>query len=180
VFGLTITPVLTDKLKALRALIMDVDGVLTDGRILIDSRGSETKAFDVRDGHGLKLLQRGGLVPVLLTGRYSQIVKQRAAELGITLVHQRSHDKLASYQLIKRQLQLADHEFAYIGDDLIDIPVLKRGGFSATVADAVAEVAEMADWQSRFPGGRGAVRELCQLILVAQGKWSALVERYYR
>ena len=171
---------LIDKLKPLKALIMDVDGVLTDGRIVIDSQGNEAKSFDVRDGHGLKLLQRGGITTALLTGRYSRIVKLRAAELGIAIVHQRSHDKLASYRLIARHLQLEDSEIAYIGDDLIDIPVLKRVGLAATVADAVPEVVRIADWQSRLPGGRGAVRELCQLILKAQGKWDSLTGRYYR
>jgi len=168
------------KLTPIKALIMDVDGVLTDGRILIDSRGGEAKAFDVRDGHGIKLLQRGGIVAALLTGRYSRIVKLRAAELGIEIVHQRSHDKLASYRQIRERLGLSDHEVAYIGDDLIDLPVLKRVGFAATVADAVNEVAEQVDWQSRFPGGRGAVRELCQLLLAAQGRWDSLIARYYR
>ena len=171
---------LTAKLASIKALIMDVDGVLTDGRILIDSQGREVKSFDVKDGHGIKLLQRGGIMVALLTGRYSRIVKLRAAELGIEIVHQRSHNKLESYLKIKEQLNLSDCEIAYIGDDLIDIPVLKRVGFAATVADAVDEVTEIVDWRSRFPGGHGAVRELCQLILTAQNRWDTLIARYYR
>jgi len=166
------------KIIPLKALIMDVDGVLTDGRVIIDSNGVETKQFDVRDGHGLKMLQRSGLTLALLTGRRSPVVSYRAAELGIEIVFQRCHDKLAAYNQIKQRLKLEDCEIAYVGDDVIDIPVLRRVGFAATVADADPELEVHVDWQSTRPGGRGAVRELSQLIMQVQGTWNQMMARY--
>lgn len=170
---------LKEKILPLKALIMDVDGVLTDGRIIIDAAGFESKQFDVRDGHGLKLLARSGFQLALLTGRYSPVVTQRAAELGIEIVFQRSHNKLAAYEQIKARLGLADREIAYIGDDLIDLPVLRQVGFGATVADAEPELLPQVDWCSGKAGGRGAVRELCNLIMRTQGSWEKLTARYF-
>ena len=167
-----------DKILPLKALIMDVDGVLTDGRVIIDSNGVESKQFDVRDGHGLKMLQRTGFTLAFLTGRRSPVVSHRAAELGIDIVFQRCYDKLAAYQQIKQRLKLADSEIAYIGDDVIDIPVLRRVGFAATVADADLELKAHVDWQSANPGGRGAVRELCHLIMQTQDTWDKAMARY--
>ncbi|HIE07138.1 MAG TPA: HAD-IIIA family hydrolase [Desulfarculaceae bacterium] len=166
------------KVMPLKALIMDVDGVLTDGRVIIDSNGVESKQFDVRDGHGLKMLQRSGLTLALLTGRRSPVVSQRAAELGIEIVFQRCHDKLAAYNQIKQRLKLEDCEIAYVGDDVIDLPVLRRVGFAVTVADADPELEAHVDWQSTRPGGRGAVRELSQLIMQVQGTWNQVMARY--
>ncbi len=166
------------KIMPLKALIMDVDGVLTDGRVIIDSNGVESKQFDVRDGHGLKMLQRSGLTLALLTGRRSPVVSYRAAELGIDIVFQRCHDKLAAYNQIKQRLKLEDCEIAYVGDDVIDLPVLRRVGFAATVADADPELEAHVDWQSTRPGGRGAVRELSQLIMQVQGTWNQVRARY--
>ena len=171
---------LDEKILPLKALLMDVDGVLTDGRVIIDSNGVESKQFDVRDGHGLKMLQRSGLTLGLLTGRRSPVVTRRAAELGIRIVFQRCHDKLLAYEQIKQQLKFADYEIAYIGDDVIDLPVLRRVGFAATVADADSELAAHVDWRSSKSGGRGAVRELCQLIMQTQGTWDAALSRYLR
>ena len=159
---------------------MDVDGVLTDGRVIIDSDGVESKQFDVRDGHGLKMLQRSGLVLALLTGRQSPVVNYRAAEIGIEIVFQRCHDKLLAYNQIRERLNLEDYEVAYVGDDVIDIPVLRQVGFAATVADADFELKAHVDWQSTKPGGRGAVRELCQLIMQTQGTWDEAMARYLR
>ena len=157
---------------------MDVDGVLTDGRIIIDSNGVESKQFDVRDGHGLKMLARSGVTLALLTGRRSPVVSHRAAELGIDIVFQRCHDKLKAFRQICRRLGLSNHEVAYIGDDVVDIPVLLKVGFAATVADADPELVPVVDWQSSRPGGRGAVRELCRLIMQAQGSWDKAMARY--
>ncbi|MCK5916701.1 MAG: HAD family hydrolase [Deltaproteobacteria bacterium] len=168
------------KILPLKALIMDVDGVLTDGRVIIDSDGVESKQFDVRDGHGLKMLQRSGLVLALLTGRQSPVVNYRAAEIGIEIVFQRCHDKLLAYNQIRERLNLEDYEVAYVGDDVIDIPVLRQVGFAATVADADFELKAHVDWQSTKPGGRGAVRELCQLIMQTQGTWDEAMARYLR
>lgn len=159
---------------------MDVDGVLTDGRVIIDSDGVESKQFDVRDGHGLKMLQRSGLILALLTGRQSPVVNHRAAEIGIEIVFQRCHDKLLAYNQIRKRLNLEDFEVAYVGDDVIDIPVLRQVGFAATVADADFELKAHVDWQSTKPGGRGAVRELCQLIMQTQGTWDEGMARYLR
>jgi 3-deoxy-D-manno-octulosonate 8-phosphate phosphatase (KDO 8-P phosphatase) len=168
-----------DKILPLKALIMDVDGVLTDGRVIIDSNGVESKQFDVRDGHGLKMLQRTGFTLAFLTGRRSPVVSHRAAELGIDIVFQRCHDKLAAYRQIRQKLNLEDHEIAYVGDDVIDIPVLRQVGFAATVSDADSELKAHVDWQSANPGGRGAVRELCQLIMQTQGTWDQAMARYF-
>ncbi len=159
-------------------LIMDVDGVLTDGRILIDDRGIESKSFNVRDGHGLKLLKRFGLKTVFLTGRHSRVVSIRARELNIDLVYQRCHDKLSAYHAILRRLSLTDTQAAYIGDDIVDLPVLTRVGFAATVADADREVLNMAHWVSDYPGGSGAVRQLCLMILQVKGLWPDVMRRY--
>lgn len=169
---------LKEKVLPIKALIMDVDGVLTDGRIIIDSNGVESKQFDVRDGHGLKMLGRNGVTLALLTGRHSPVVSHRAAELGIEIVFQRCYDKLQAYHLIRERLGLNDHEIAYIGDDVVDIPVLLKVGFAATVADADPELVPIVDWQSSRPGGRGAIRELCGLIMKIQGSWDKAMDRY--
>ncbi|MCK5540523.1 MAG: HAD hydrolase family protein [Deltaproteobacteria bacterium] len=169
---------LKEKILPIKALIMDVDGVLTDGRIIIDSNGVESKQFDVRDGHGLKMLARSGVTLALLTGRRSPVVSLRAAELGIEIVFQRCYDKLKAYHQIRDRLSLGDHEVAYIGDDVVDIPVLRQVGFAATVADADPELVPIVDWQSSRPGGRGAVRELCRLIMQIQGSWDKAMARY--
>ena len=169
---------LKEKILPIKALIMDVDGVLTDGRIVIDSNGVESKQFDVRDGHGLKMLDRSGVTLAFLTGRCSPVVSHRAAELGIEIVFQRCHDKLKAYHQIRDRLGLGDHEVAYIGDDVVDIPVLLKVGFAATVADADSELVPIVDWQSSRSGGRGAVRELCRLIMQIQGSWDKAMARY--
>ena len=167
-----------EKILPIKALIMDVDGVLTDGRIIIDSNGVESKQFDVRDGHGLKMLGRSGVSLALLTGRRSSVVSHRAVELGIGIVFQRCRDKLKAYCQIRERLGLDDHEIAYIGDDVVDIPVLLKVGFAVTVADADPELIPVVDWQSSRPGGRGAVRELCRLIMQVQGSWDKAMARY--
>ncbi len=169
-----------DRLRGLRALIMDVDGVLTDGGIILDDRGGESKKFHVRDGHGLKLLRRTGFRLALLTGRYSPVVERRAAELGIETVYQKVFDKITAYEQIREQFGLEDRQIAYLGDDLVDIPVLRRVGFAATVADGIAELDQVVHWRTRQAGGRGAVRELCELILRVQGTWDQVTGKYFR
>ncbi|MBU2053719.1 MAG: HAD hydrolase family protein, partial [Proteobacteria bacterium] len=152
--------------------------VLTDGRIIIDDAGAESKNFDVRDGHGLKILMRYGIEVALLTGRRSQVVEHRAAELGIAEVHQGIWNKAEVFAEILQRRNLAPEETAYAGDDVVDIPVLRQVGFAVAVADATPEVRHVADYVTGCRGGRGAVRELCEVILRAQGFWADVAARY--
>lgn len=162
-----------DKARAIRLAIFDVDGVMTDGRLYYSERGEELKVFDVRDGHGLKMLQDSGVRLALLTSRSSRAVALRAENLGISLVYQGVADKLAAFGELLRELRLDDAAASFMGDDLIDLPVLRRCGLALTVADAVAEVRDVAHYVTRAGGGRGAVREACELILRAQGSLDA-------
>lgn len=165
--------------KKIKLLLLDVDGVMTDGRIIYDSDGGETKAFDVKDGHGLKLVQRAGIQVGIITGRQSGIVARRAAELGIELVFQGAKDKNLPFMEILQKLALTPEEVAYVGDDIVDIPVMRQVGFAATVADAIAEVKPFAHMVTRRNGGRGAVREICDFILKESGRWHAVTQRYF-
>jgi 3-deoxy-D-manno-octulosonate 8-phosphate phosphatase (KDO 8-P phosphatase) len=171
---------LRTKAEKIRWIILDVDGVMTGGGITYNSEGVETKTFHVRDGHGIKMAQRAGLSFALITGRSSQIVEIRAKELGIKEVYQGAKRKIEAYEELIKRLKLSDQEVAYVGDDLIDLPLFRRVGFSATVADADPETREHADLVLSYPGGRGAVREFIEIILKAQGKWKEVTERYYQ
>ncbi|HEY6874363.1 MAG TPA: phenylphosphate carboxylase subunit delta [Geobacteraceae bacterium] len=168
-----------DRLKNIKLLLLDVDGVMTDGRIIFDSNGIESKFFNVKDGHGIKLLQRAGVEVGIISGRSSQVVANRAAELGITRLFQGALDKLAIYRGIVQETGLADAQIAFMGDDVIDIPVLTRVGFAAAPADAVEEVFPHVQFVARNRGGWGAVREVCDLILKEQGAWSEVTARYF-
>jgi len=167
-----------ERLKKIRLLLLDVDGVMTDGRIIFDSNGVESKFFNVKDGHGIKMLQRAGIEVGIISGRESKVVANRATELGIERVFQKATDKLSPYLRILADTGFSDDEAAFIGDDLIDIPVLKRVGFAAAPADAVAEVLPYAHFVTRNPGGWGAVREISDMLLRAQGKWDELTARF--
>jgi 3-deoxy-D-manno-octulosonate 8-phosphate phosphatase (KDO 8-P phosphatase) len=169
---------LREKLQHIKILIMDVDGVMTDGRIIINDDGRETKNFDVRDGHGIKLVQRYGIEVALLTGRQSEVVKYRANELGIKEVHQKIFNKKEVFVEILQKNNLNADQAAFIGDDIIDIPVLKEAGFSATVADAIDIVKKTVDYVTKNKGGRGAVREVCEMLLQAQGRWPEIAAKY--
>lgn len=166
-------------LRQIKLLLLDVDGVMTDGRIIYDNDGGESKAFDVKDGHGLKLLQRAGIRVGIITGRQSAIVDRRAAELGIDLVYQGAKDKRLPFQEILQRLQLTPAEVAYVGDDIVDLPVMRQVGFAATVADAIEDVKTFADLVTRRRGGRGAVREICDHLLKESGRWSAVTRHYF-
>lgn len=168
------------KLAAIKLLLLDVDGIMTDGRIIYDQQGNELKAFDVKDGHGLKLLQRAGIKVGVITGRSSPVVSLRAKELGVEILYQGAKVKLEPYLEILEATGLTDHQVAYMGDDLIDLPILRRVGFSATVADAVPQMAEHVDYVTCRPGGRAAVREVCDLLLKAGGYWDEQTARYYQ
>lgn len=159
-------------------ILSDVDGVLTDGGIVFDNQGIETKKFHIRDGLGIKLWQRAGYRFGILTARTSQIVKMRAAELSVDLVRQGFEDKLPAAQEIVRQLQLSPEQVCYIGDDLTDIPVLRYAGLGVAVADAAEDARQVADHVTRRPGGSGAVRELIEDLLKAQQRWDDLIRKY--
>jgi 3-deoxy-D-manno-octulosonate 8-phosphate phosphatase (KDO 8-P phosphatase) len=169
---------LLERARKTRLLIMDVDGVLTDGRIIQDGHGHELKVFDVKDGHGIVMAHRAKLRTALISGRESETITRRADELGIELVFQKIWNKLEVYEKILVDTELTHNEVAYIGDDLIDIPLLRRVGLAVAVADAVDEVKAAAHLITQRPGGQGAVREVIELILRAQGHWDSLIERY--
>jgi 3-deoxy-D-manno-octulosonate 8-phosphate phosphatase (KDO 8-P phosphatase) len=168
-----------ERLEKIRILLMDVDGVLTDGRIIIDSNGVESKFFNVKDGHGIKMLQRAGLEIGIISGRGSQVVEKRAADLGITHVFQKAHDKLVPYREILAKTGLQDDQAAYIGDDIIDIPLLRRVGFAAAPADAVSDVLPYVHFVSKMSGGGGAVREVCDLLLKSRNAWDSITKKYF-
>lgn len=157
--------------QPIKLILSDVDGVLTDGSIILDNAGIESKAFHVRDGLAIKLWQASGGSFGLLSSRNSQIVKLRAAELGVKLVRQGYSDKLPIAREIFSELGLSPEEVCYIGDDLPDVPVLNEVGLAVAVADAAEEVIQSARWVTDKPGGRGAVRELIERIMKAKGSW---------
>lgn len=167
-----------EKAKRVRLLILDVDGVMTDGSIIYNDQGQETKSFNVRDGHGIKLLRRGGVGCALITARSSEVVGHRARNLGIELVYQGALDKVAALGDILKKTDISADETAYVGDDVVDLPVLSRVGFSVAVGDAALEVKERVDYVTENPGGRGAVREVAELILKARGSWDEIMSRY--
>lgn len=170
---------MNEKLKHIELLLLDVDGVMTDGRIIWDANGTEIKFFNVKDGHGIKLVQRAGVQVGIITGRISPVVDLRAKELGIDILYQGSLRKQESYDDIKLKTGLQDHQIAFMGDDVIDVPVMRRVGFSAAPADALKDVKVIVDYVAEARGGWGAVRELCDLILKGKGVWQQLVaERY--
>jgi 3-deoxy-D-manno-octulosonate 8-phosphate phosphatase (KDO 8-P phosphatase) len=145
---------------------------------MYNDRGEEIKAFNVRDGHGLKLLMRAGIEIALITGRKSKVVLHRARDLGIKKVYQRVTNKIEIYEKILKGKKLKDIHVGFVGDDLVDIPVLKRVGFSAAVGDAIPEVKKVVDYVASKRGGEGAVREICELLLKVQNKWEGITERY--
>lgn len=170
---------LRSRILPVRLLIFDVDGVLTDGRLLYHDDGSEGKAFDVQDGHGIKLVQAAGIEVALITGRYSRAVEHRAAGLSITKVYQSAIHKLDAYDRLLAETGVADREVAYVGDDLIDVPVMRRVGWAVAVPNAVSHVLPFAHYVTRARGGAGACREVCELLLHVQGHWEKVTSRYF-
>jgi len=166
------------KASAVRLLLFDVDGVLTDGAVLMHADGSESKSFHIRDGAALVWAQRAGLSVGFLSARTSGATAQRAAQLGIRIVSQGVAHKADAYEAICRQAGLEDSAVAFMGDDLLDLPVLSRVGLSAAPADAAPEVLASVDWVSSSGGGRGAAQELIELVLRAQGRWNDVVQQY--
>ncbi|MBI3812851.1 MAG: HAD hydrolase family protein [Nitrospinae bacterium] len=168
------------KAKKIKLLILDVDGVLTDGRIIIDDRGRELKIFDVKDGQGIVLAHKTGLITAIISGRKSQVVDIRAKELGIKIVYQNSLNKIKSYEAILMKTGLKDEDTAFIGDDILDLPLMKRVGFSIAVADALPYIKDAADMVTKSGGGRGAIREAIEFILDAKGLWGKIYREYVR
>lgn len=169
---------LPERCKPIELLLMDVDGVLTDGSIVYSARGDEIKSFHVRDGSGLKLWQRQGKRAGVITGRSSEIVTRRGLELGLSPVLQGVEDKLAALEGILKESGHAPEQVCYIGDDVIDLPVLRRVGLAVAVADACGEAQDDAHYVTSARGGRGAVREVIELVLRCQGQWDEIVARY--
>jgi 3-deoxy-D-manno-octulosonate 8-phosphate phosphatase (KDO 8-P phosphatase) len=169
---------LTTQASSVKLILLDVDGVLTDGAVVIDGDGSESKRFHIRDGIALVWAQRAGLKVGLLSARHSATTTHRAAQLGISLVHQGVASKAAAFDEILTDTAVTDAEVAYMGDDVVDLAVLRRVGLSAAPSDAVAEVRSCVDFVSACRGGEGAVRELVEMILRAQGRWNSIVSGY--
>jgi len=164
--------------KEIKILALDVDGVLTDGTLIINANGSESKFFNVLDGHGLRMWQRAGLKVALVSGRASEPTKRRAEQLEIEYVFQDCHYKLPVVEQLLEQLNLSPANMAFIGDDLTDMPVIMYAGFGVAVANAVDEVKQCADYVTTRPGGSGAVREVIEYILRNSGRWQELMKRY--
>jgi 3-deoxy-D-manno-octulosonate 8-phosphate phosphatase (KDO 8-P phosphatase) len=173
-----VTSAVIEKARKVRLLALDVDGVLTDGRLYFDQSGQEMKAFSTRDGMGIKAMQRSDIPVALITGRESAMVSQRATELGIQLVFQGSDNKWLTLQTVLDASGLEADQVCYAGDDWMDVTALSRVGFSVAVADADPWVRQHVDWVTAESGGKGAVRALCNLILAAQGKIEPLLQEY--
>ena len=169
---------LLDRLRRVKLLAIDVDGVLTDGRLYFQADGIEIKAFHTQDGHGLKLLKRVGIHVALITGRDSPMVSQRAAALGITHVYQGCEDKLTTLRALCQRLDITLEQVAYCGDDLPDLAPIKRSGVGITVPNAPDYMHPHADWITERLGGHGAVREICDTLLTSPGHWDAVLDTY--
>jgi len=169
---------ITDRARRIKLLLMDCDGVLTDGCLWLTSDGDEQKAFHARDGQGISLLHRAGLQTGIITGRTSSAVDRRAQDLKMSYVRQYAKDKIKALEEILAEAGVTTDECAYIGDDVGDIPVMRRVGLAVAVSDAVEETKQAAQYITALKGGQGAVREVCDLVLKAQGRWDELMERF--
>jgi 3-deoxy-D-manno-octulosonate 8-phosphate phosphatase (KDO 8-P phosphatase) len=158
-----------ERAAPIRLVIFDVDGVLTDGSLFLGDDGQEYKAFNSRDGHGMVTLQTTGVALAVITGRSSEVVRIRMESLGVSHVYQGRRDKVPAFEDLRAHLGLAPEQIAYVGDDVVDLPVMRRVGLAIAVADAHPLVMEHAHWTTRLGGGRGAAREVCELIMQAQG-----------
>ncbi len=175
-----ITPQLRERIKKIRLVILDIDGILTDGRIVYDNKGNELKFFDVHDGFGIVLLRRAGIDTVIMTAKRSNVVSRRAKDFKVKHLYQNCFDKLKTFNEVLEEFDIPAKEICFMGDDLIDIPVLKRVGFAVSVPNAVDEAKEAAHYITKRQGGRGAVREICDLIIKTQGGWEDIMRRYSR
>jgi len=174
------SPELQTKARQIKLLLLDVDGVLTDNKLFYGDNGVEYKSFHTRDGHGMVLLQKSGIEIGIITGRKSELVKRRMQDLKVAHLYQGVPDKLPTFLKLVEQLGLEMDEIAYMGDDILDLPILTRVGLSSTVANADPEVLSRVDFISQYKGGEGAVRELCELILKSQGLWQQHMDFFLR
>ncbi len=171
-------PQVYERAVPIRLVIFDVDGVLTDGGLLFDHKGREFKVFHSRDGHGMKMLQHSGINLAIISGRETPAVTQRMEGLGIDLVYQGRQEKLPVFLELLAALSLEPHQVAYVGDDVVDLPVMDRVGLAVAVADAHPLVMRRAHWTTPNPGGRGAARDVCDLIMEAQGTLATQLAPY--
>lgn len=167
-----------ERARAIKLIAFDIDGIMTDGSLYLTDDGHEIKAFNSLDGHGLKMLKSTGVELAIITGRTSQLVIHRARNLGISHVHQGAHDKLVVYRQLLQDLNLGEAQTAYMGDDVVDLPVMRRSGLAVTVPAAPDLVKAHSHYITRREGGRGAVREACEFIMRAQGTFDAQMALY--
>jgi len=167
-----------EKARQIKVVIFDVDGVLTDGSLFIGDDGQEYKAFNSRDGHGLKMLQKTGVIVAIITGRTSEVVKHRMRDLGVTHLYQGQHDKTVAFADLLKTLNVSADECAYVGDDVVDLPVMGQVGLAIAVADAHPMVIKHSHWQTPHGGGRSAGRDVCEFIMEAQGSLHDELESY--
>ncbi len=175
-----VSKALTIKAKKIKLLILDVDGVMTDNKLIYGDDGQEYKAFNTRDGHGMVLLQKSNVDIAIITGRKSLLVTKRMDDLKVKHVHQGVPDKLPTFLKLVDNLQIEFSEIAYIGDDILDLPILTRIGLSVSPSDGDAEVKSRVDYISKFKGGQGCVREICEMIMRSQGSWQQHMDFFLR
>ena len=173
-----VPPDVLERARRITTLVLDVDGVLTDGRIVYDECGDELKCFDVQDGAGLMLWHRAGLRSAIITARKGRVITRRAKELSVDFLAQQALQKLPVYETLLTRWRLSSAEVCAIGDDLMELPLLRRVGFAVAVPNAVEELKAASHYVTQRPGGRGAVREVIDLILKATGRWDQVVSRY--
>jgi 3-deoxy-D-manno-octulosonate 8-phosphate phosphatase (KDO 8-P phosphatase) len=177
---LNVQDTVLEKAKQLKLLILDVDGVLTDGRLFFDNLGNEYKCFHARDGHGIKLLRQTGVEVAVISGRKSNSVTLRMQSLGIVHVYQGFENKIAAFDEIIEKTGIMPEQIAHVGDDLLDLPIMVRVGLAIAVNDANFAVKQRADWCTALPGGLGAVREVCDVIMQAQGNFDDVLNLYLK
>lgn len=167
-----------EQARQIKLLILDVDGVLTDGKLFFDYQGNEFKAFHAHDGHGIKMLQQTGVEIAVISGRESVIVTKRMEELDVKLVYQNQRDKRAAFAELLQKLDLNPEQVAYVGDDVVDLPIMTQVGLAIAVANALEAVKACVDWTTTLSGGNGAVREVCDVIMQAQDFFEPLLSEY--
>ena len=173
-----LSPEILERIKRITTLVVDVDGVLTDGRIIYDQFGDELKNFDVQDGAGMVMWHRAGLRSAIITARKSRLVRRRAREMRVDFLRQKALLKLPAYKTLLKRWNVEDAQVCVMGDDLMELPLMRRAGLAVAVPNAVDEVKQISHFVTQKLGGRGAVREVIELILKATGRWEALLERY--